>query len=243
MTANLNDLIETTKPKLEKALVRTEGITEKLDALLAKSNLMMASLATDKGAVGALLHDEKVKSEVKETIACVKEAASTAKDVFGRITQFKVYWNYDWRYEHSVRTSRVDIGLKILPREGRYYYVGGSNLANVSDDKRGSKVDYVQPNKADALLGWEGGWYDVGIGVLRSGGGGRVTLTPFHKDPMRGASPSRRRRMISAATARSRAASSVSPSTTLAPWSRSRSTSASAAASRTFRKSHATRPG
>ncbi|MEK7232209.1 MAG: MlaD family protein [Elusimicrobiota bacterium] len=186
MTANLNDLIETTKPKLEKALVRTEGITEKLDALLAKSNLMMASLATDKGAVGALLHDEKVKSEVKETIASVKEAASTAKDVFGRITQFKVYWNYDWRYEHSVRTSRVDIGLKILPREGRYYYVGGSNLANVSDDKRGSKVDYVQPNKADALLGWEGGWYDVGIGVLRSGGGGRVTLTPFHKDPMLG---------------------------------------------------------
>ena len=58
---------------------------------------MMASLATDKGAVGALLHDEKVKSDVKETIANVKEAASTAKDVFVRITQVRVYWNYDWR--------------------------------------------------------------------------------------------------------------------------------------------------
>ena len=186
MTANLNDLIETTKPKLEKALGRTDDITQKLDDLLAKSNLMMASLATDKGAVGALLHDEKVKADVKETIASVKEAAGTAKDIFGRITQFKVYWNYDWRYEHAVRTSRVDIGLKITPREGRYYYVGGSNMANISDEKRGTKTDYAQPNKADALLGWEGGWYDVGIGVIRSGGGGRVTLTPFHKDPMLG---------------------------------------------------------
>ncbi|MEQ1919774.1 MAG: MlaD family protein, partial [Elusimicrobiota bacterium] len=79
MTANLNDLIETTKPKLEKALGRTDDITQKLDDLLAKSNTMMASLATDKGAVGALLHDERVKADVKETIASVKEAASTAK--------------------------------------------------------------------------------------------------------------------------------------------------------------------
>jgi|CXWL01.1.fsa_nt_gi phospholipid/cholesterol/gamma-HCH transport system substrate-binding protein len=186
MTANLNDLIETTKPKLEKALSRTDDITEKLDSLLAKSNTMMASLATDKGAVGALLHDDKVKQDVKETIASVKEAAGTAKDVFGRITQFRVFWNYDWRYEHAVRTSRVDIGLKISPREGRYYYVGGSNLANVSDEKRGSNVDYAQPNRVDALLGWEKGPFDLAVGVIRSGGGARVTLTPFHNDPLLG---------------------------------------------------------
>ena len=186
MTANLNDLIETSKPKLEKALGRTDDITEKLDSLLAKSNTMMASLATEKGAVGALLHDEKVKADVKETIASVKEAASTAKEVFGRITQFRVFWNYDWRYEHAVRTSRVDIGLKILPRDGRYYYVGGSNLANINDEKRGTTVDYAQPNRIDALLGWENSWWDVGLGVIRSGGGARVTLTPFHKDPILG---------------------------------------------------------
>lgn len=186
MTANLNDLIETTKPKLEKALDRSDAITEKLDSLLAKSNQMMAGLATDKGAVGALLHDEKVKNDVKETIASVKEAASTAKDVFGRITQFRVYWNYDWRYEHMVRTSRVDIGLKIYPREGKYYYVGGSNLANVSDQPRGKNIDYVRPNKADALLGWEKGPLDFAVGVIRSAGGARVTLTPLHKHPFWG---------------------------------------------------------
>ena len=36
------------------------------------------------------------------------------------------------------------------------------------------------------MLGWEKGWYDIAVGVIRSGGGGRLTVTPFHKDPMLG---------------------------------------------------------
>lgn len=185
MTANLNDLIETTKPKLERAMERTDGITDKLDSLLAKSNAMMASLNTSSGTVGALLHDEKMKDDVKETIASVREAAGTAKDVLGRINQFTVFWNYDWRYEHLVRTSRVDIGLKISPRPGKYYYVGGANLANISDERRTNRhVDYVQPNKVDALIGFENKWWDVSAGVIRSGGGARVRVTPFHSVPV-----------------------------------------------------------
>lgn len=183
MTANLNDLIATTKPKLEKAMDRTDDITKKLDDLLAKSNDMMASLATDKGAVGTLLHDEKVKEDVKQTIADVKEAAGTAKDVFGRITQFRVYWNYDWRYDSLAATSHSDIGLKIYPREGRYYYGGVSNIANLNDRPRGKHLDYTQPNRVDGLLGWEVGPLDVAIGAIRSAGGARVTYTPFNKDP------------------------------------------------------------
>jgi phospholipid/cholesterol/gamma-HCH transport system substrate-binding protein len=186
MTANLNDLIETTKPKLEKSMERTDDITKKLDDLLGKSNEMMASLSTDKGAVGALLHDEKVKEDVKQTIADVKEAAGTAKDVFGRITQFRVYWNYDWRYDGLARTSHSDIGLKIYPREGRYYYGGISNAANLNDAPRGHQPDYTQPNRVDGLLGWELGPVDVAVGVIRSGGGARATYTPFYKDPFWG---------------------------------------------------------
>ncbi|MBI5246746.1 MAG: MCE family protein [Elusimicrobia bacterium] len=179
MTANLNDLVETTKPKLTRALNRSDDITDKLDALLAKSNVMMASLNTSSGTIGALLNDTKIKDDLKDTV-------SNLHDTFSRLNQFKVYWNYDWRYEHAVRTSRVDIGLKISPREGRYYYVGGSNLANLNDAPRNSKPDYAQPNRIDAQLGWEKGWYDVAVGVIRSGGGGRLTITPFHKDPLLG---------------------------------------------------------
>jgi phospholipid/cholesterol/gamma-HCH transport system substrate-binding protein len=189
LTANLNDLIETTKPGLEKAIDRTDTITAKLDQLLEKSNQMMAGLSTDKGAVGALLHDPKVKEDVKETISSVKEAASTAKDVFGRITQFRTWWNLDWRYEHMVRTSRADVGLKISPRPGRYYYAGGANLANVND-ATAHGTSYAEPNRVDALLGFEGQvfgkgpYVDLGVGVLRSAGGARLTVTPFYSKPV-----------------------------------------------------------
>ena len=186
MTANLNDLIETTKPKLTRALDRSDDITEKLDALLAKSNTMMASLNTSSGTIGALLNDQKIKDDVKETVASVKEAAGTAKDVFGRITQFRVFWNYDWRYEHAVRTSRVDLGLKISPREGRYYYVGGSNLANINDEKRGSKTDYARPNQIDGLIGFEKDWWDGQFLPRARGGLARGPPPPFNQPPIRG---------------------------------------------------------
>jgi phospholipid/cholesterol/gamma-HCH transport system substrate-binding protein len=182
MTANLNDLIETTKPKMEKAMERTDGITDKLDQLLAKSNLMMTGLSTDKGAVGALLHDEKVKQDVKETIASVKDAAAAAKDVLGRINQFRVFWNYDWRYDFLAKSSLSDVGVRIQPNDWRYYYGGVSNLANVSDATRPN--DYYQKNRVDGLLGFMKGPIDLGVGVIRSGGGARVTLTPFYTDPI-----------------------------------------------------------
>lgn len=184
MTANLNDLIATTKPRLEKALDRSDDITKKLDDLLAKSNTAMASLATDQGTVGTLLHDEKVKQDVKETIADVKEAASTAKDVFGRITQFRVFWNYDWRYDTLAAASHSDVGLFIYPRPGRYYYGGISNVANLNDLPRsGHQPDYTQPNRVDGLLGWEVGPLNLAVGAIRSAGGARATYTPFYTDP------------------------------------------------------------
>src|ERR1019366_2550309 len=149
-------------------------------------NVMMASLATDKGAVGALLYDEEVKEDVKETISSVKEAAGSAKDVFGRITQFRVFWNYDWRYDSLARTSHSDVGIKIYPRDGRYYYGGIANAANLNDAPRGHQPDYTQPNRVDGLIGWELGPMDVAIGAIRSaGGGGREYTTPF-KDPFCG---------------------------------------------------------
>ncbi len=182
LTGNLNDLIETSRPQLSKAMSRTDAITEKLDSLLAKSNQMMAGLATDKGAVGAMLHDEKVKEDVKETITSFKEAAGTAKDVLGRITQFRVYWNLDWRYEHMIKAGRGDVGLKIYPRDGRYYYIGGANLGGGTGDFKKER-DYAQYNRVDGLLGWERGPFDVAAGVIHSAGGARVTVTPFWKHP------------------------------------------------------------
>ncbi|MBI4386291.1 MAG: MCE family protein [Elusimicrobia bacterium] len=184
LTATLNEMMSDVKPHMTDALTRMDNITAKLDSILAKTDQMMAALNSEKGTVGALMHDEKMKQDVQQTVASLKDVAGTAKDVFGRVNQFRVYWNYDWRYEHAIRTSRADIGLKISPRDERYYYVGGSNLGNISDQTRGT--DYARKNTVDALLGfvWKG--LDFGVGIIRSAGGARVSWTPVPSHPVLG---------------------------------------------------------
>lgn len=184
LTANLSDMMTDAKPAVTASLQRMDDITAKLDKLLEQTNQMMASVNQSKGPVGALLNDQDMKQDIKQTVADVREAAGTAKDVLGRLTQFRVWWSYDWRYEHALKGGRTDIGLKISPREGRYYYAGGSSLASPSDDTRG--IDYQRKNTVDALLGWDGKGWDIGVGVLRSGGGARLKLTPFQGQPYLG---------------------------------------------------------
>jgi hypothetical protein len=162
-----------------------DDVSSKLDGILAKTDHLMANLETGKGPVGALISDEKMKDDVKATVSDLRQTVGGVKDMLGRMNQFRVYWNYDYRYENAIRGGRADIGLKIQPREGRYYYVGGSNLGNESDTVRHGN-DYQPKNRIDALLGFEWGGLDLGVGVVRSAGGGRLTYTPMKDDPFWG---------------------------------------------------------
>lgn len=184
ITSNIDEMFADTKPHLTRALDRMDGITAKLDSILSKTDQMMAAINQGKGPIGALMHDEQMKDEVKQTVTNLKETVGNVKDVLGRINQFRVYWNYDWRYEHEIRASRGDIGLTIEPRADRYYYVGGSNLGNNSDSPRGD--DFARKNTVDALLGFRWGGVDLGAGILRSAGGARLTVTPFKGRPILG---------------------------------------------------------
>jgi phospholipid/cholesterol/gamma-HCH transport system substrate-binding protein len=181
LTANLNDLLTTIKPSAEQAMAKTGKITDKLDMLLTKSNTMMASLSTSEGTVGALLHDPALKQNVTETVSSLKQAAYTANDMLSRINQFRVYWNWDERYEPAIAGGLMDAGVKIVPREGRYYYGGLEDFSNPTNIIR-KGYNYERINTIDALLGFTGKWYDLGLGIVRSAGGARLTLTPFYKN-------------------------------------------------------------
>jgi phospholipid/cholesterol/gamma-HCH transport system substrate-binding protein len=184
LTANLDELVADVKPHLTESMSRMDSISAKLDSVLTQTNQLMASLNNGKGPVGALLNDEQMKTDVKTTVASLRKAADSAADTLGRINQFRVYWNYDWRYQNSIHTSRSDFGLKIVPREGRYYYLGVENVGNVSNAVRAG--DYEKLNTVDALLGFDWKYLDLGAGVIRSSGGVRVTVTPFANNPLLG---------------------------------------------------------
>ncbi|MFH1619717.1 MAG: MlaD family protein [bacterium] len=178
MTANMSELIGDTRPHVSRAMTRMDSISEKLDSLLAKTEELVARINSGQGAVGALMSDPKVKDDVTSTLSNFKDASASAKDVLGRVNSFRVFWLYESRYEPLARGSRGDIGIRIYPRDGRYYYLGASNIGNPSDISRGT--DYERKNRVDARLGWETGGMDLYAGLIRGAGGFGIKYRPFH---------------------------------------------------------------
>ena len=181
LTAKLNDLVASLEPQMKSTMKNVDSLTSKLDSLIAKADSLMDKVNSGKGAVGALLTDEKLKENVQQTVSNVKEATGKMNDVLGRMGGFKVYWIYENRQEPQASASRSDFGLKLSPRQGRYYYLGVANLANTKDKPRGP--DYAEKNKIDMKLGWEGQGYDFYAGLLHGAGGVGIKYSPLRAKP------------------------------------------------------------
>ncbi|MDT8286493.1 MAG: MlaD family protein [Elusimicrobiales bacterium] len=169
LTANLNSLVSNTKPGAEKFMDNLDSVSARLDRLLAQGEELLGSVNRGEGTVGALMKDEGMKKDVSDAVSNLRDATASVKDVLGRITGFNMYWHWKWKYDPVFEGSHNDLGLRIYPREGRYYYVGGANLINTNDRDKG--VDYEKRNTVDALMGWELGRADLYAGVLRGAGG------------------------------------------------------------------------
>ena len=160
---------------------RLDEITVKLDSVLTKADAMMVKLSNEEGVAGALVSDKKMKADVAATLDNLREATASAKEALGRVSTFKTYWNIETKYEPLARGSKSDLGVKIYPREGRYYYLGGSNIMNTKDKARGTT--YETANTIDALLGWEVKGFEFYGGALHGNGGAGVKYRPFYYDP------------------------------------------------------------
>ena len=182
-TQTMNELLADTKPRVTEALNRMDGITDKLDQLLGKSNEVMAKVNGSTGTVGTLLSDKRMADDVKATVHDLRDAAGSAKDLLGGISRFRVFWNYDSRYEPVAKASRGDVGLKIQPQDWRYYYAGVSNVSNPSDIPKGP--DFERKNTIDARLGWqkEDRW-DAYVGLIRGAGGVGIKFKPLPETPV-----------------------------------------------------------
>lgn len=177
ITANVNDLVSNTQPHAEKVVERLDSITAKLDGMLDKTDAIVDRVNKGEGVAGALVSDQKMKADVAEAVSNIKDASVSVKEALGRVGGFRTYLRWDYKYEPSAHSSKNDFGVKIYPREGRYYYLGGANMINTKDTARGT--DYEVMNTVDAQLGWEVGKFDLYAGVLRGSGGFGARWAPF----------------------------------------------------------------
>ncbi|HAF95737.1 MAG TPA: hypothetical protein DER10_01910 [Elusimicrobia bacterium] len=178
VTANLNELVSDSQPHAQKMMERLDSITARLDDMLLKTDAIVDKINKGEGALGALVSDKQMKENVTSTLNNLKDASASVKNVVGRITGFKTYWRWDWKYEPAAKASRSDFGVRIYPRDGRYYYVGVANIINSKDMARGT--DYEIKNTVDAQMGWEARGFDLYAGSVRGSAGAGVRWQPFY---------------------------------------------------------------
>lgn len=180
VTGNVNDLVSNSQPHAEKIMERMDSITAKLDSMLTKTDAIVGKIERGEGVAGALVSDAKMKDNVSTAITNLRDASTSVKDALGRIGGFHTYLKWDYKYEPLARSSKNNFGVKIYPRENRYYYLGGANLVNVKDTAKGT--DYEVLNTVDAQLGWEVAAFDLYAGVLHGSGGFGARWKPFYRN-------------------------------------------------------------
>ncbi len=172
LSANVNQLVLTMKPYVASSMQNLDQITDKLNAILD-------SITDEEGVLGALIKDEEMKDQVKESVSELKVTMTELQTFVGKMSRFRVYWDFDFFYAPNEKVSTSDLALEIFPSSGyTYYRVGMANLGN-EDDRPASK-DYIERNKLDLRFGLYNQWLNVSAGLIRGSGGVAAEVKPFY---------------------------------------------------------------
>lgn len=169
---HLEEISTEKKEDFKMAIEKFRGVGEKLDAILAK-------VQRGEGAIGALMSDEKTAGEVKEAVTSIKETAQSAKKVVGRFTMINTYWNYRYRYDFKDDEGRSDIGVTFVPRPGKFYSIGATNVGEPVHNE--STEAFERKNRIMAVMGADYGPFTGYAGAIRSRGGVGAAFRPLWK--------------------------------------------------------------
>jgi len=172
---NIRDITEASREDIKVALSNLRKITEQTHELLAR-------IQEGKGAIGKLVSDPETAQNVKETVASLKETAKDAETVFGRIRRIQVYWDYRQRYDFGDQRYRADLGLKLVPRPGKFYQVELNNVGN-QKDRNQPGADLERRNTITGVFGKDFGPLTAYVGFIRSRGGIGGAFRPFWRNP------------------------------------------------------------
>jgi len=169
-TAHIEEISTERKEDVKIALAKFRDIGVKLDAIITRVH-------EGKGAIGTLLNDEQTGQDVKEAVTSIKDTAASAKKVLGRFTMINTYWNYRYRYDFRDEESRSDISVKFVPRPGKFYAFGATNVGeSIRDEKN---VAFERRNRIMAVMGADRGPFTGYVGVIESRGGGGLAFRPL----------------------------------------------------------------
>ncbi len=172
LSANLNQLVAQMRPYLARS-------AQNLDEVLAKADSLMTKLEEGEGVIGSLINDPQMKEDVQSSMKDLKETMGEVKTFVGKMSRFRVYWDYDFFYMPEPALATSDLALEIYPASGYTFYRAGiANIGN-EDDALDSK-DYLEKNKFDVRFGLYNKWATISAGLIRGAGGVALELKPFY---------------------------------------------------------------
>ncbi len=168
-----------TYEKLQAILNEGEKASKNIEELSQKANLnfdrwekeiypslkslreILEKVNKGEGTVGKLIASEEVYKEVKETLKSAKKISVEAQGMIKRINQVKTYIGYEGGVG-SNKAGATHIGyLKIEPRPGKYYLVGGG--MEMGKDLPLFRAEIGKEIKKNVTL--HGGWIETGGGL------------------------------------------------------------------------------
>ena len=172
LSASINQLVLTMRPYVTASMQNLDQITEKLNALLD-------SISNQDGVLGALIKDNEMKDQIKESVTELKTTMTEVQSFVGKMSRFRLYWDYDFFYAPNAEVASSDLALEIFPSSGyTYYRVGMANIGN--EDDRLKKHDYQERNKLDVRFGLYNQWATASAGMIRGAGGVAFEIKPFY---------------------------------------------------------------
>ena len=151
---NINKLSKEANENLKKWDEEISPSLRNLKEILEKVN-------KGKGVAGKLINSEEIYKNVKETLKSTEKVSKEAEKMIKRVNQVKTFIGYEG--SKDIQTGY----LRIEPREGKYYLVGGG--WDIDKNLSLFRAEIGQEVKKNVVL--YGGW-------LETGGGIGVTLSP-----------------------------------------------------------------
>jgi phospholipid/cholesterol/gamma-HCH transport system substrate-binding protein len=171
VAADLREITGEKKEDIKIALAKFRSISERLDQITER-------VQNGDGLLGRLVNDPELGKNLDQTMVNVNKATSDIKSFTGRIAAINVYWDYRQRFDVEDGRWHPDAGIKVVPRPGKYYYLGGNNLGE-REDRTVEGNDVERRNRVTAVMGYDFGPVTLYGGLVRSRGGGGVKIRPL----------------------------------------------------------------
>ncbi|MFH1367577.1 MAG: MlaD family protein [Elusimicrobiota bacterium] len=174
------DITSKNKDNISETLADIRSAAEKLDKILGM-------IEKGEGTIGKLTSDKQMGEDIQATFNDIKETSAEARRALRRINLIHTDWDFQMRSDSTYDVFRGDAGLRIWPRDDKFYYLGASNIGEktvgVTDPEENTTFNLLLAKKfkPDSLVDWNWAPLTLYGGAIRSKAGAGVAVRPAWK--------------------------------------------------------------